>query len=90
MWDTAAQICADALKIPVHVMEQPRQANTRGIASVCFNNLGVVTYDEMKKNLKVDKVFEPRQENFAHYDKQFKTFKKLFKKMRPIYRELHS
>lgn len=90
MWDTAAQICADSLKIPVHVMDQPRQANTRGIASVCFNNLGIVTYDEMKKNLKVDKVFEPRQENFAHYDKQFKTFKKLFKKMRPIYSELNA
>ncbi|MCF8275859.1 MAG: hypothetical protein K9J17_03915 [Flavobacteriales bacterium] len=89
MWETSAQICADALKIPVHVMDEPRQANTKGIAAVCFNNLGLVTYEEMKTKLKVKKVFEPQPENFAYYDKQLKTFKKLFKKMRPIYAELN-
>lgn len=89
MWQTAAQICADALKIPVHVMHQPRQANTRGIASVCFNNLGIVSFEEMKTKLKVDKVFYPQQEHFDYYDKQFKTFKQLFKKMRPIYAMLN-
>ncbi|MBP9152859.1 MAG: hypothetical protein KBF73_11290 [Flavobacteriales bacterium] len=85
MWETSAQICADALKIPVHVMDQPRQANTKGIASVCFNNLGIVTYEQMKAKLKVKKVFEPQQANFAYYDKQLTIYKKLFKKMRPIY-----
>lgn len=89
MWETSAQICADALKIPVHVMEQPRQANTRGIAAVCFNNLGIVSFEEMKSKLKVKKVFHPQKENFEFYDKQFKIFKKLFKKMRPIYAELN-
>lgn len=89
LWDTAAQICADALKIPVHVMDQPRQANTRGIAAVCFNNLGVVSFDEMKSKLKVQQVFYPQKENFAHYDRQLKVFKTLFKKMRPIFKTLN-
>lgn len=90
LWETSAQICADALKIPVHVMDQPRQANTKGIAAVCLNNLGLVDYDEMKTKLKVQKVFEPQQANFGYYDRQLKIFKKLFKKLRPIYAEINS
>lgn len=89
MWETAPQIVADALQIPVHLMDEPRQANTKGIASVCFNNLGLVTYEEMKSKLKVKKVFHPQQENFSFYDKQLKIFKTLFKKMRPIYASLN-
>jgi sugar (pentulose or hexulose) kinase len=49
-----------------------------------------VPFDEMKKKLKVKKVFEPNPENFAHYDKQLRIFKMLFKKMRPLYSELNS
>lgn len=90
MWETSAQICADALQIPVHVMDQPRQANTKGIAFMCFNNLGIVRYNEMKTKLKVQKVFLPQPENFAFYDKQLKIFKMLFKKMRPLYATLNS
>ena len=89
MWETAPQILADALQIPVHLMDQPRQANTKGIAFMCFNNLGVVTYDEMKTKLKVSKVFHPQKENFAFYDNQLKIFKRLFNKMRPIYASLN-
>jgi xylulokinase len=89
MWETAPQICADALKVPVHLMDQPRQANTKGIASVCFNNLGIVTYQEMKSKLKVKKVFYPQEENFAFYDNQLKVFKRLFKQMRPLYNSLN-
>ena len=70
-------------------MDQPRQANTKGIASVCFNNLGIVTYQEMKSKLKVKKVFYPQEENFAFYDNQLKVFKRLFKQMRPLYNSLN-
>jgi len=89
MWETAPQIVADALQIPVHLMDEPRQANTKGIAFMCFNNLGVVTYDQMKTKLKVKKVFNPQKENFEFYDKQLIIFKQLFKKMRPIFASLN-
>jgi xylulokinase len=89
MWQTAPQIVADALQIPVHLMDEPRQANTKGVAFMCFNNLGLVTYDEMKPKLKVSKVFHPQKENFAFYDKQLVIFKQLFKKMRPIFASLN-
>ena len=90
MWETAPQIVADALQLPVHLMDEPRQANTKGIAAVCFNNLGIVSFSEMKKKLKVQKVFEPKPENFEYYDKQLKVFKMLFKKMRPVFSELNA
>lgn len=90
MWETAPQICADALQVPVHLMDQPRQANTKGIAFVCFNNLGIVTYEEMKTKLKVKKVFHPQKENFEFYNQRLKVFKDLFKKMRPLYASLNA
>ncbi len=89
MWETAPQIVADALQIPVHLMDEPRQANTKGIAAVCFNNLGLVSFEEMKSKLKVKRVFHPQKENFGFYDKQLVIFKSLFKKMRPIYASLN-
>jgi xylulokinase len=90
LWETAAQICADALKIPVQLMDEPRQANTKGIAFMCFNNLGIVNYNEMKSKLKVKKVFYPIAENAAFYDKRLKFYKQLYKTMRPLYAELNS
>lgn len=89
LWETAAQICADALKIPVHLMDEPRQANTKGIAFMCFNNLGVVSYDEMKTRLKVKKVFQPNPKNFEFYDKRLAFYKKMYKTVRPLYAELN-
>lgn len=89
LWETAAQICADALKVPVHLMDEPRQANTKGIAFMCFNNLGIVSYDEMKKRLKVKKVYEPNPKNFELYDKRLEFFKQLFKTVRPLYAQLN-
>lgn len=88
-WETAAQICADALQIPIHLTDEPRQANTKGIAYVCFNNLGIVSYEQMKQQLKVKKVYEPNPQNFDAYDKQLAFYKKLFKTVRPLYAELN-
>jgi hypothetical protein len=70
-------------------MDEPRQANTKGIASMCFNNLGIVSYAEMKSKLKVKKVYQPNPENCNFYDKRFGFYKKLFKTMRPLYAELN-
>lgn len=89
LWETAVQICADALKVPVYLMDEPRQANTKGIAFMCFNNLGVVSYDEMKTKLKVKKVYQPNPANFAFYDKRMAFYKKMYKTVRPLYADLN-
>jgi xylulokinase len=89
LWETAAQICADALQIPVYLPEHPRQTNTKGVAFMCLNNLGIVSYDEMKTRLKIKKVFEPQPANFSFYDKRLIFYKGLYKTMRPLYRSLN-
>ena len=89
LWQTAAQICADALQIPVHIPEHPRQINTKGVAYMCFNNLGLVTYEAMKGKLKTQQIFTPQSQNFAFYDKRLIFYKGLYKKMRPLYAELN-
>ena len=89
LWETSAQICADVLQIPVHIPEQPRQTNTKGIAFMCLNNLGIVKYDEMKKKLKIKKVFQPQPQNFVFYEKRLVFYKSLFETMRPMYATLN-
>jgi xylulokinase len=89
LWETAAQICADALQIPVYMPEHPRQTNTKGVAFMCFNNAGIMSYDEMKNRLKIKKVFEPQPQNFAFYDKRLIFYKGLYKTMRPLYASLN-
>ena len=89
LWQTAAQICADALQVPVHLMDEPRQANTKGIAFMCFNNLGIVSYNEMKNKLKVKKIYMPQSQNFQFYNKQLTIYKKIYKTMRPLHRVMN-
>ena len=89
LWETAAQICADALQIPVYIPEHPRQTNTKGVAFMCFNNLGLVSYAEMKTKLKIKKVFQPQPQNFAFYDGRLVFYKGLYKTMRPLYASLN-
>jgi len=89
LWETVAQICADALQIPVYIPEHPRQTNTRGVAFMCFNNAGIMSYDEMKGRLKTKAVFQPNQGNFEFYDKRLIFYKRLYKTMRPLYSSLN-
>jgi len=89
LWETAAQICADALQIEVHLIDEPRQANTKGIAAMCFHNLGITSYTEMKQHLKVKKIYYPEPQHAAYYDKQLLFFKKLYKTMRPLHKMLN-
>ena len=89
LWETAAQICADALQMPVCIPEHPRQTNTKGVAFMCFNNLGLVSYAEMKTKLKIKKVFQPQPLNFAFYDNRLTFYKALYKTMRPLYAALN-
>jgi xylulokinase len=90
LWQTAAQICADALQVPVHLMDEPRQANTKGIAFMCFNNLGIVSYNEMKNKLKVKKIYMPQSQNFQFYNKQLTIYKEIYKTMRPLHRVMNA
>ena len=88
LWETAAQICADALQIPVHMPEHPRQTNTKGVAFMCLNNLNVVSYNAIKGKLKIKKVFEPQPQNFSFFHKRLIFYKGLYKTMRPLYARL--
>ena len=89
LWETAAQICADALQIPVYIPEHPRQTNTKGIAYMCFNNLGIISYEEMKSKLKISKAFQPQSQNFTFYNKRLIFYKGLYKTMTPLYAALN-
>ncbi|HLP20307.1 MAG TPA: FGGY family carbohydrate kinase [Chitinophagales bacterium] len=89
LWHTAAQIFADALQIPVHIPEHPRQTNTKGVAFMCFNNLGITTYSDISSTLKTAKIFQPQQQNFSFYTKRLIFYKRLYKTMRPLYDSLN-
>lgn len=85
LWNTAVQICADTLQIPLHVIEEPRQANTKGIAYMCLKNLGIANYDSLKKSIKIQRVVEPNKDLAVVYNKRFKQYQKAYQRMRPLY-----
>lgn len=89
LWNTSSQIISDALQIPVLVVDEPRQTNTRGMAFMCFHNLGLASYSELKKNMKIIREFTPEKKHADYYSDRFKFFKKLYKTMRPLHQTLN-
>lgn len=90
LWNTAVQICADMLQIPLHIIEEPRQANTKGTAYMCLHNLGIADYETLKKNIKIQKVVQPNKDLAALYNKRFEQYQKAYHRMRPLYRIMNN
>lgn len=89
LWHTFAQICADALQVPVHIPQHPRHVTTQGVAYMCLHNLGITTYPEIKTRLTDRHIYHPDPQQAEFYTKRLKLFQKLYKKMRGIYRDMN-
>lgn len=88
LWPTFAQICADALQVPVHIPQHPRHVTTQGVAYMCLHNLGITTYTDIKAKLKDRTIYTPDPAHATFYAERLKSFQKLYKKMRGIYGDM--
>jgi len=87
--DTWAQIHADILGVPVHQLEDPRNANVRGAAFLAFDRLGHCRLEDVPAKVKVRKVYEPDEKNRKVYDKLYGQFRAAYKACKPICKVLN-
>ena len=81
------QIKADATKLPVHTLRTAESAACRGAAIAAGVDVGVweSPVAVARENLRFDRTFEPRPENFAVYDRLFQDYKRLQDTVKPFY-----
>ena len=77
--DLWCQIMADVLDRTIHQMENPLQANTRGVALLAAVALGYLDVADIGGQVQIAKTYTPNPQNRQIYDDLFQTFLQLYK-----------
>ncbi|MDX1413855.1 MAG: FGGY-family carbohydrate kinase [Candidatus Promineifilaceae bacterium] len=88
--DIWCQIHADILNRPMHQMNDPLQANTRGAAILAGVALGAITFDEVAQQVEVAREYQPNPAHRQLYDELFAAFLQIYKQNQKIYKRLNS
>ncbi len=88
--DLWCQIYADVLDRTIERVEAPLHTNLRGAALFAGVALGEITRDDIRELVPVERVFSPRAENRAVYDRLYGEFPRLYKSQRAIFRRLNA
>ena len=83
------QIFADVINVRINQVTDPVQANARGAAWIGAVGLGEIAFTDIKQFIRYKKTYHPAPENRALYDSRFLVFKKIYKQMNGIYRQLN-
>jgi xylulokinase len=87
---TWMQILADVSHRRVEVVRDPQEAGAVGAALVAAVGLGIYPgFGALESAVKVDRVFDPQEENFAVYDSLFDSFREAYSSLRRFYRRLN-
>ena len=85
--DVWCQIMADITGRNIEVPKNPQNAGTNGAAIVCAVGLGLIkSFKDAKQLIPVDKVYRPRAQYKAMYDKSFSVFRELYKQNKKLFR----
>ena len=85
------QIIADVTGKRVETVTHPLQAGAIGAALTAAVGLGVYPdFETLKEVIQVTHTFEPRAENASLYDELFDAYKKVYRALKGIYRQLNS
>jgi len=87
--DIWCQIMADVLDRSIRQMKDPIRANSRGAAYVALVGLGLMTFDDIHKNIAVNHVFEPNPAHRLIYDELFAEFLNIYKNNKSMYARLN-
>jgi xylulokinase len=87
--DLWCQIHADILGIPVEQVEDPRDAQLRGVALFARVALGELGLEEAGAKVAVRRRFEPTAEHAAAYASGYAEFRKLYGTLKGLYHRLN-
>lgn len=85
-----SQILANVLKVPIHQVQEPQYAVSRGIALLGFHRLGAITVEELGEATPIAAVYEPDRALTPRYDAMFDVFVRIFRKNRGVFRSLNA
>jgi len=87
---TWMQILADVTHRRIETVPDPKEAGAVGAALVAAVGLGIYPgFEALERVTKVDKTFDPRQENFKAYDPLYDSFRESYGRLRPLYKKLN-
>jgi len=84
------QIFADVMNVEIKQVADPIYANARGAAWIGAVGLGEIEFSDVPDLVEVQKSYSPQHENRAVYDERFDVFRKIYKRMKPVYQSLNS
>ena len=87
--DLWSQILADILKLPVHQVQDPEYAASRGMALLGFHRLGMLELQQIRERVPIADIYSPRAELQPLYDAMFTQFVRVFRKNRDVFRALN-
>ena len=84
------QIMADVLGRDIRTVKYPQDIGTAGAAVVCAVGLKLIPqFEDAKPMIPMGKIYRPRPETRAVYDRNFRVFKNLYKANKKMFRELN-
>jgi len=84
------QILADVTHRRIETVPDPKEAGAVGAALVAAVGLGIYpSFEALESVTRVERTFEPRQENFKTYDEMFECFRESYGRLRPLYKKMN-
>ncbi|MDZ7333660.1 MAG: FGGY-family carbohydrate kinase [candidate division KSB1 bacterium] len=85
------QIMADITNRKINRVKDPQQAGAKGMALLASMTLGYIpSYQDIKKYIKIDRVFTPDPANRSLYDRLFREFKNIYKQNKRWYKRMNA
>lgn len=88
--DLWCQIHADVLDRVIERVTEPVHTNLRGATLFAAVAVGALRRDEIRGLVPVERVFTPRRENRAVYDRLYAEFPRLYKRQRAMFNRLNA
>lgn len=84
------QILADVTQKKVEAVRDPQEAGAVGAALIAAVGLGIYpSFEALKNVVRVERVFEPQEENRRIYDSLFHSYQEAYGSLRRFYRRLN-
>ncbi len=74
---------------PIRQLAESRYVNNRATAFLAFEQLGIVSLDEIERMCPIARSYEPRPESQEMYERRFEQFVAAFEQTRPIFEALN-
>jgi xylulokinase len=83
------QIFADALGVAIRRPHDPMKANARGAAFIAAAGLGLMSFHDVARHVRIENVYEPDAARRHLYDERFGIFTELHRRLAPLYKSLN-